>query len=88
MSNYSSEDKCVGCGSHISEYHNIPCVYDPDFEPVMYWSDIAQLTHKTQVEKFNWCGCEEQEQFPYDDCPRPAMCGDHLVPIGQCNCKP
>ena len=34
------------------------------------WGELALLTHATQVEKFNWCGCEEQEYFPYDDCPR------------------
>ena len=34
------------------------------------WQDMAELTHATQVEKFNWCECEQQEQFPYDDCPR------------------
>jgi hypothetical protein len=34
------------------------------------WSELAQLTHKTQVERFNWCSCEEQEDFPYSDCPR------------------
>jgi hypothetical protein len=39
-------------------------------EESMSWQDIANLTHATQVEKFNWCACEEQEQFPYDDCPR------------------
>jgi hypothetical protein len=22
------------------------------------------------VERFNFCLCEEQEQFPYEDCPR------------------
>jgi hypothetical protein len=36
----------------------------------MYWSELAELTHATQVENFNWCSCEEQEQFPYDDCPK------------------
>lgn len=35
----------------------------------MYWSEIANLTHKTQVELFNFCTCEEQEYFPYEDCP-------------------
>jgi len=35
------------------------------------WAELAQLTHATQVERFNWCGCEEQLDFPYDDCPRP-----------------
>ena len=34
------------------------------------WGELAELTHATQVEKFNWCSCEEQEQFPYADCPR------------------
>ena len=29
---------------------------------------LAQLTHSTQVEIFNWCGCEEGER-QYDDCP-------------------
>jgi hypothetical protein len=38
--------------------------------PVMYWSEIAELTHKTQVEKFGFCTCEEQEYFPYEDCPQ------------------
>jgi hypothetical protein len=33
-------------------------------EESMSWQDIANLTHATQVEKFNWCACEEQEQFP------------------------
>jgi len=34
------------------------------------WGELAELTHATQVEQFNWCACEEQEQFPYGDCPR------------------
>lgn len=34
------------------------------------WGELANLTHATQVERFNWCSCEEQEQFPYDDCPK------------------
>ena len=40
------------------------------YEESMSWQDIANLTHKTQVEQFNFCSCEEQEQFPYADCPR------------------
>lgn len=39
-------------------------------ENVMSWGELAELTHLTQVERFNFCLCEEQEQFPYDDCPR------------------
>lgn len=34
------------------------------------WGELANLTHKEQVARFNWCSCEEQEEFPYDDCPR------------------
>jgi hypothetical protein len=39
-------------------------------EMSMSWGDIANLTHKTQVEQFQFCTCEEQEYFPYIDCPR------------------
>ena len=39
-------------------------------EQVLYWSDLAELTHESQVELFSFCTCEEQEYFPYDDCPR------------------
>ena len=34
------------------------------------WGELAELTHATQVEKFNFCTCEEQEEFPFADCPR------------------
>jgi hypothetical protein len=34
------------------------------------WGELADLTHVTQVERFNFCTCEEQEDFPYADCPR------------------
>lgn len=37
------------------------------------WSELAELTHETQVENFGWCSCEEQEDFPYADCPRPDL---------------
>ena len=36
------------------------------------YSDMAELTHETQVALFNWCGCEDNEgnENPYDDCPQ------------------
>ena len=40
-----------------------------DMVAVHSWSDMANLTHASQVELFNFCACEEQEYFPYDDCP-------------------
>ena len=52
------------------------------------WGELALLTHKTQVKQFNFCTCEEQEYFPFADCPRPApVCGDCLYPLNTCNCE-
>ena len=50
---------------------------------VYFWSDLAELTHITQVEEFGFCTCEEQEFFPYDDCPRGGSDGDTLVKLDQ-----
>jgi hypothetical protein len=33
------------------------------------WSELAELTHATQVERFNWCACEDQGTLVYMDCP-------------------
>jgi len=55
-------------------------------DKVHSWSDLAELTHEKQVAEFNFCLCEEQEDFPYADCPRPVpYCGDCLVPINECH---
>ena len=35
---------------------------------VMYWSDLAELTHESQVDLFNFCMCEDGER-QYEDCP-------------------
>jgi hypothetical protein len=32
VSNYGSDDLCVGCGEHWANYHGQGCVYDPDYE--------------------------------------------------------
>jgi hypothetical protein len=36
------------------------------------WSELADLTHETQVDKFGFCTCEDNEgnENPYDDCPK------------------
>lgn len=38
------------------------------------WSELAELTHVTQVEHFNFCLCEDNEgqENPYADCPKGA----------------
>jgi hypothetical protein len=41
-----------------------------DDQDSISWGELAKLTHATQVRQFGWCMCEEQEQFPYDDCPK------------------
>jgi hypothetical protein len=34
------------------------------------WGELALLTHKTQVEMFGWCSCEDNEgnENPFEDC--------------------
>jgi len=34
------------------------------------WSELAELTHVTQVERFGFCTCEDLEphEYPYTDC--------------------
>jgi len=36
------------------------------------WSygELALFDHPKQVKEFGFCFCEEQEYFPYDNCPR------------------
>jgi hypothetical protein len=36
------------------------------------WSELAELTHATQVERFSFCSCEDLEphEHPYEDCPK------------------
>ena len=36
------------------------------------WSEMAELTHATQVKIFGWCGCEDNDgnENPYADCPQ------------------
>ena len=42
--------------------------YDTNsIDRVFYWSDIAELTHATQVENFGFCTCEDGPKV-YDDC--------------------
>jgi hypothetical protein len=39
------------------------------------WSELAELTHETQVERFGWCSCEDTEihEYPYPDCIKTQM---------------
>jgi hypothetical protein len=44
-------------------------------EESISWSELAELTHKTQVMRFGWCSCEDNEgnENPYSDCPAPRV---------------
>lgn len=45
-------------------------VTEDDTSQLSYsYTDMANLDHERQVLLFGWCKCEEQEVFPYDDCP-------------------
>lgn len=37
-------------------------------DEAIFWSELAELTHVTQVERFGWCPCEDGEE-DYEDCP-------------------
>ena len=41
------------------------------------WGELAELTHATQVERFGFCGCEDNEgkEKPYNDCPKATYHG-------------
>jgi hypothetical protein len=40
------------------------------FDESISWSELAELTHATQVERFGWCMCEDSGTFNYIDCPK------------------
>ena len=42
------------------------------FNDSISWSELAELTHATQVERFGFCTCEDNEgnENPYADCPK------------------
>jgi hypothetical protein len=40
------------------------------FDESISWSELAELTHATQVERFGWCMCEDSGTFNYTDCPK------------------
>ena len=42
------------------------------FEESISWSELAELTHATQVERFGFCTCEDLDphEYPYADCPK------------------
>ena len=64
-------DSIAGCGGRLVCEFCDPDDDDPA-QKSYSWMDMANLTHKTQVEIFNWCSCEDNEgkENPYPDCPK------------------
>jgi hypothetical protein len=54
---------CIEC-----ESEKCRC-YTPDS---ISWGELATLTHETQVQRFGFCSCEDNEgqENPYSDCPK------------------
>ncbi len=50
-------------------------MFKHDDDESISWGELALLTHETQVARFNWCGCEDNEgnENPYDDCPEQGV---------------
>lgn len=54
----------------------------------MSWEELVGLTHDRQVEIFNWCSCEELDEWqepPYRDCPNPKFIAYDMV-CPDCDC--
>jgi hypothetical protein len=72
MKNFEKEycDRCKVEENHLSD---IECLaYENES---ISWSELAELTHKTQVMRFGFCSCEDNEgnENPYSDCPEPRV---------------
>jgi len=63
-------DKCKVEETHLSD---IDCLaYENES---ISWGELADLTHVTQVRRFGFCMCEDNEgnENPYEDCPEPRV---------------
>ncbi len=67
-----AEDCQTGCATCAENYHDGQKVCDIcgiRVDESISYGELALLTHQTQVQQFNFCLCEEQEFFPFPDCP-------------------
>ena len=64
---------CQICADNHHEGMTKDCP-DCGFQPSISWGELAELTHQTQVERFNFCPCEDMSdtdgESPFQDCPR------------------
>ena len=62
---------CQICADNHHEGMKTNCP-DCGFQPSISWGELAELTHQTQVERFGFCSCEDNEgnENPFSDCPK------------------
>jgi hypothetical protein len=66
----SEKEYCDRCKVEENHLSDIECLaYESES---ISWSELAELTHKTQVMRFGFCLCEEGQK-PYSDCPEPRV---------------
>lgn len=56
-----------------SDYDDVVIDISQDSSQGSYsWSEMAELSHTTQVAMFGWCGCEDNagHENPYSNCPK------------------
>lgn len=62
----------IAYGWQIAGSDNVVIEISPKSSQVsLYQSELAELTHRTQVAIFGWCSCEDNagNENPYTDCP-------------------
>jgi hypothetical protein len=45
--------------------------------PQLYWSELAELTHISQVNIYGWCACEDGPKV-YEDCDQTGLYPEDL----------
>ena len=46
-------------------------------QPQLFWSELAELTHITQVNIYGWCACEDGPKV-YEDCDQTGLYPEDL----------
>jgi hypothetical protein len=67
--------------SKMSINDMVKSIDESEREEAISWSELAELTHATQVERFGWCICEgtNGEGQLADDCPKEESGGNERL---------
>ena len=81
---YGDTITCDGCNDITENWFTgesrAICQHCYSQEPIS-WGELAELTHALQVERFGFCGCEDNEggENPFSDCPKVGSNGEALT---------